>query len=113
MRNLVVTFAILAVSTSLAQGPDPGAAAERMKLETINQRVKMQPVPVKDQSQSPTAPRKVDLGKVQQKTDELNQLVKSLNGDVVNLRQGVLAADMDQRLKRIEKLAKEIRQSIN
>ena len=112
MRSLLVVIAALLVSTSFAQGPDPGAAAEKMRIDEINNRIKMQPVPVVDANQKPTSPRNVNLVKVQQKTDELNQLVKSLNTDMANLRKGMLAADMDQRLKRIEKLAKEIRQSL-
>lgn len=114
MRTLLLFLGVLSATMAFGQAsaPDPGAAAEKMKIDAINQRIRMQQVPSSDKDGTPIAGRRINLVELQQKTDELNKLVKSLDGDMVNLRKGVLAADLDQRLKKIEKLAKEIRRSL-
>jgi allophanate hydrolase subunit 1 len=110
MRTLLFTVSLLALLTPVARAQE--SAGQQMKMDSINQRIRMQKVPEKDEDLPANAPLKVNLDEVQKKTNELNELVKSLNGDVANLKKGVIAADVNQRLKRIEKLAKELRQSL-
>jgi TolA-binding protein len=110
MRSLLIVVSLFALLTPLAFSQE--AAGQQMKMDTINQRIRGKQVPEKDEDLKPNSPRNVNLVEMQQRTDELNALVKSLNGDMASLREGKIAADVSQRLKRIEKLAKEIRQSL-
>ena len=112
MRSLLLV-GLFALSTSFALAQDPGAAGDRIKVDSMNQSIRMTPVHESDGIQRPDAGHVVvNLAQVQQKTGELNRLVKELNADMANLNKGMISADVNQRLKRIEKLAKELRQSL-
>lgn len=84
--------------------------AIRARERSDNERMRGQKVQVSDETLK--AGRDVDLVKVQKKNAEMNELVKSVNLDLQNLQKGVRAADLPKKLKQLEKLAKELRQSI-
>jgi hypothetical protein len=84
--------------------------AIRARERTDNERMRGQRVQINDQTLK--AGRDVDLAKVQKKNDEMNELVKSVNLDLQNLQKGVRAADLPKKLKQLEKLAKELRQTV-
>jgi hypothetical protein len=93
---------------SFAQSPNPNAVASGMRDDAIRERTRGK-VTLTEDTRSIAAP---DLNKMQEKSDELNRLAKELDTDLANVRKGVVPAEMSHRLKRIEKLAKEIRQGI-
>lgn len=110
MRPVIALFGPLLLISAFTSAQNPTAAAASMRADAIRERTRGKVNLTTDDPQQKTpAP---DLAKVQQQSDELNQLVKSLDADILSLRKGLMAADMNQKLKRIEKLAKEIRHNI-
>jgi len=105
----LLLLTILLMPCALAQAPSPADAAERARVEDMNQRLRGKEVMASEESLRPG--RTYDFATIKQKTIELNQLIQAVNGDVVQANKGVLNTDMNKRLKRIEKLAKEIRQA--
>jgi hypothetical protein len=57
-------------------------------------------------------PQTVDLSRLRQDADELANLARSVPPDVDQTTRGILPKDLDQKLKRIEKLAKQLRSKI-
>jgi|SRR4051794_15024149 hypothetical protein len=94
------------VARQSATSPDQGAA--NISTELLNRRLQGRQVKI-DASQPKPGGRMVDVLEIQKQTDELNALIKSVNVDLANVRKGVLAADLTQKLKRIEKLSKDLR----
>jgi hypothetical protein len=110
MRPVIALFGSLLLFSAFTSAQSPNAAAATMRADAIRERTRGKvTLTTDDPHQNIPAP---DLAKVQQQSDELNQLVKSLDDDIVSMRKGLMAADMSQKLKRIEKLAKEIRHNI-
>ena len=67
-----------------------------------------------DASSNPPVPQAakqppVDMVQFQKDADELAQLAQSIPPDVGKVQKGVLPKDLDERLKRIEKLSKKLR----
>lgn len=60
-------------------------------------------------SRSQTPTERADGGQVQRDADELVSLAKSVSGDVGQTRKGIRPRDLEHNLKRIEKLAKQLR----
>jgi hypothetical protein len=58
---------------------------------------------------SPTPHRTIDLNKVKRDADELAALAQSVPPDIDQTAKGILPKDLGQKLKRIEKLAKQLR----
>jgi hypothetical protein len=58
-------------------------------------------------------PKAADPAKLQREADELTKLAASIPDDVDRASKGVLATDLNARLKRIEKLAKQLRREIS
>jgi len=54
-----------------------------------------------------------DLAKLRQDADELASLAQSIPPDVDQTVKGLLPNELDQKLKRIEKLAKQLRSRIS
>jgi molecular chaperone GrpE (heat shock protein) len=108
MRNPLLLFGALSVFLSLSAAQNPSAVASGMREDAIYQRTRGK-VTVTEESHTVSAP---DIDKMQQKSEELNRLAKELDADFSNLRKGVVSTEMSHRLKRIEKLAKEIRQGL-
>lgn len=112
MRHSLLFAVLLAIAPlAFAQSAAPDKSAERAQIEQMNQRLRGSSINVTDEQTTP-GKRRVDITEVQRRTDELNGLVKSVNFDLVNLRKGILAADLTEKLKRIEKLAKQLRQTL-
>jgi len=66
-----------------------------------------------DESKMPAATRSgPDKNAMLQQASELKQLSDTVPDDIQKLSQGVLAKDLSDRLKRIEKLAKQLRQQV-
>jgi hypothetical protein len=108
MRTIaIVTLLLVSGSTALAQD----AAANQMKVDSINDRMRGKSLPIVDGTAKPGG-RIVNIADVVKKTNELNMVLHSVNGDVSGLQKGVLAADLTEKLKKIEKLAKDIRHSL-
>jgi hypothetical protein len=57
--------------------------------------------------------RALDVREIAKKTKELNELVHLVNVDVINMNKGIMAADLGEKLKKIEKLSKELRRSLD
>ena len=66
---------------------------------------------------TPDAPklpqRHIDLGKLQQEADDLARSAQTIPTDIAGVRQGTLPKDMIEKLKRIEKLSKQLRSELN
>jgi hypothetical protein len=54
-----------------------------------------------------------DPAELRREADELTKLAASIPGDVDRVSRGLLATDLNQRLKRIEKLSKRLRREIS
>jgi len=108
MRNhLSLVAALLLVTSMSGQAPE---SAIKARMSSDLDRTRLSNVAVNDQQLKPG--RSLDLAHVRDQTIEMNKLIQSINADVVNLQQGVLSVDLQKKLKRLEKLAKDVRQSV-
>jgi hypothetical protein len=55
---------------------------------------------------------RVDLAKMRREADELAQLAQTIPADVSSIQQGLLPKDTSEKLKKIEKLSKQLRSEI-
>jgi hypothetical protein len=64
-----------------------------------------------DKSLPPPGPpqTRLDLAKIRQDADELARIAQTIPLDVASMQKGLLPQDMVEKLKRIEKLAKQLR----
>ena len=60
----------------------------------------------------PQVPR-IDVARLRQDADELASLAQSIPPDVDQTTKGILPKDLDKKLKRIEKLSKQLRSRIS
>ena len=81
-------------------------------MDSLNHRLHGKTMPVEEGDSAKLGQRTVDLTDFRNKTAELNSLVQSVNRDLKSLQSGLLPADLTQRLKRIEKLAKDLRHTL-
>jgi len=109
MRVPIVLVGVVLLFSSIAFAQREQDAI-RARERSDNERMRGQKVQVSDETLKPG--RDIDLAKVQKKNDEINELMKSVNLDLQNLQKGVRAADLPKKLKQVEKLAKELRQSV-
>jgi signal transduction histidine kinase len=58
------------------------------------------------------ASRPVNLEKVQHEADELSSLARTVSDDVRQVSGGMLPKDLNEKLKRIEKLSKQLRSEL-
>jgi hypothetical protein len=105
---LVLGAALLIAPNVLAQRGETEAVRARMASDA--ERMRGEKVPIKDETLK--AGRDVDLPQLQKKQEEMKELVQSINVDLQNMQAGVRAADLPQKLKKLEKLAKELRQRL-
>lgn len=77
--------------------------------QTTNPMPSMPPFAV---SQKPPQPSRVNPAELQQKAKELLDLSQSVQPDIQALSRGLLAKNLADRLKRIEKLSKQLRNEI-
>jgi len=104
MRIPVLLFALLlSASLGWAQATRPAGQHQADKAEVQF-----------DQSIPPPArePPSIDLAKLRQDANELANLAQSIPPAVDQTTKGILPKDLDQKLKRIEKLAKQLRSQI-
>jgi len=59
-----------------------------------------------------TQQRRIDIRQVRQQADELAKLASGVPRDVSHLQEGLLAKDLSNNLKRIEKISKQLRQEL-
>jgi hypothetical protein len=109
MRAPLLLVGLLLVSSAIASAQSQAAISAHERSDA--ERMRGVRVPMSDETLKPGG-RDLDLGKVQKKNMEINELVRSVNLDLQNLQKGVRAADLPKKLKQLEKLAKELRQSL-
>jgi hypothetical protein len=101
---LAVLACLLLSQPSLAQRPIPPGVRQADKIDAQSQ----QNIP------PPSVQRaSVDPAKLKRDADELASLAASIPSAVNQTNMGVLPKDLDQKLKRIEKLAKQLRSEIS
>ena len=110
-QSLFLVALVFLLPCCYAQSAAADKAIETVKMEELNQRLRGAQINVTDQQTKPGT-RRVNLVEIQKRTIELNGLVKSVNSDMANLPKGILAADLTEKLKRIEKLAKDLRHTL-
>ena len=105
MKTPAICLAILLcwVAPAWAQGPiiRPGT----MEAEKAERQPKVPPL------YSPH-PKPLDPAKLKSEAEELTQLAASIPADVDRASKGLLPTDLNARLKRIEKLAKQLRREL-
>jgi hypothetical protein len=107
MKTSIISFTILcSVMFAFAQGARPIPPGIRQADHTIEQSEKNLPPPL--YQRSPT-----DLAKLRHDADELASLAQSIPPSVEQTTKGALPKDLADRLKRIEKLAKQLRSQIS
>jgi hypothetical protein len=104
MRTSILLAVLLSASALWAQRVRPAGQHQADNAE--NQFEKSIPGPA-HQTQN------VDVTRLKQDANELANLAQSIPPDVEQTTKGLLPKDLDQRLKRIEKLAKQLRSQIN
>lgn len=103
IRSVILLGILLSTSALFAQRGSPGM---RQADQADAQYEKSIP--------PPTNPRvTVDPLKIRQDADELATLAQSIPPDVEQTMKGVLPKDLNDKLKRIEKLAKKLRSQIS
>jgi hypothetical protein len=107
MRTIIVCLAgvlLWVVPMSAQIGPiiRPGTR-EAQKAES------QPPVP----PQYKPRPKPADPAELKREADELTKLAASIPDDVDRASKGALAADLNERLKRIEKLSKQLRRELS
>jgi hypothetical protein len=104
MKASALLFMILLLSlAAMAQSrPIPPGIRQAEQNETQNEK----DIP------PPTAGRTIDLDKLKHDAEELAALAQSVPPDVDQTAKGVLPKDLGPKLKRIEKLAKQLRSQL-
>ena len=105
----LVMLLMLVVPVGYSQSGNPSGGVEQLRVENINQRLKGKTVVYSEESVKPG--KTYDFVTIQKKTVEMNHLLQEVDGDVVAASKGVLNKDLSSKLKRLEKLAKEVRQA--
>jgi 3,4-dihydroxy-2-butanone 4-phosphate synthase len=103
---LLVTLSLSLTGAALGQV----SSAINARIRSDMDRMRGERVSVTDETMKPG--RDLDLVKIQKKDAELTELLNSVNIDLRNLQQGVRSADRPKKLQQLEKLAKELRQSV-
>ena len=113
MRILGTLLVVLLLTMPLGFGQsavgNPSGEIERAREDAMNQRLRGKDVVASEISLKPG--KTYDFVTIQKKTIEMNHLLQEVNGDVVKASKGVLNKDLSAKLKRLEKLAKEVRQA--
>jgi hypothetical protein len=104
IAHLIFLFAFLfSVSAAQAQSrPVPPGMRKADQVEAQSER----------DNPAPSPRRSIDLEKLRRDADELAALAQSVPPDVEQTTKGVLPKDLGEKLKRIEKLAKQLRSQL-
>ena len=105
--RLLLALTLIASTTCWPQGRRPVPAGVR-QADKAEQEFERNTVPP-PQPQSPTT----NFAKVGQDATELATLSNSIPSDIDQLSKGFLSKDLDQKLRRIEKLAKRLRSRVS
>ncbi len=107
MKPPVVLFVVLLwASAALAQGGRPVPPGIRQADQALDESQKNIPPPLYQRSPA-------DLAKLKHDADELASLAQSIPSSLDQTRKGMLPKDLIERLKRIEKLAKQLRSQVS
>jgi hypothetical protein len=102
--RLIVLSAVLSSAPALfAQRPIPPGVRQADQAEEQRQ---------KDLPPAPTQHSSIDLAKLKHDADELATLAQSIPPEVDQTTKGILPKDLGDKLKRIEKLAKQLRSQL-
>jgi hypothetical protein len=103
-RNAVLFGILISAIHLFAQQPVQRGVDQAERAETQNQRN----IPPPMNQQAP-----VDVAKLSQNAHELAALAQSVPSEIEQATNGVLPKDLGEKLKRIEKLAKQLRSQIS
>jgi hypothetical protein len=104
MRTSILLFALLLLA-SLAWAQRNGPTGQRQADKAEDQFEKTVPPPLRQQSS-------VDFAKLRSDADELITLSQSIHSGIDNVQKGMLAKDLIDKLKQVEKLSKRLRSEI-
>lgn len=107
---LIVFLLTMPLGFGQAATGNPSGEIEKAREDSMNERLRGKDVWASDHSLKPGG-KTYDFVTIQKKTIEMNHLLQEVNGDVVQASKGVLNKDLNAKLKRLEKLAKEVRQA--
>lgn len=105
-RSALFLATLCCSSALLAQAGRPIPPGLRQADQAVAQGDKNVPPPVEQHST-------VDVAKLKRDADELAALAQSVSPAVDQVAKGILQKDLNEKLKRIEKLAKELRTQIS
>lgn len=105
MRSSILLFALLFLASS-AYAQRSGPIGERQADRAEDQFNKSVPPPARQRQNT-------DVAKLREDASELASLAQSIPPAVDQTTKGMLPKDLDQKLKRIEKLAKQLRSQID
>lgn len=103
--KLCISVVCIVLWSSPGYGQKPGNPGLRQADQAEAQSQRNIPPPL---TQHPT----LDLGKLKRDADELAALAQSVPPEVDQTTKGILPKDLSEKLKRIEKLAKQLRSQI-
>jgi hypothetical protein len=114
MKTTGFLLAVLVLSSWAIAQRNPMAPKPINPAPVIQHGVDMAQARSSDQSASPVYQQQSgDQAKLRQDADELASLAKSIPPAIDQTTRGLLPEDLDQKLKRIEKLAKQLRSRIS
>jgi len=99
--DCILLFVLFGVPAALAQSRSRPPGLEQAD-QAQQQAEKSLPPPGSPQT-------RLDLARVRQDADELARIAQTIPLDVASIQKGLLPQDMVEKLKRIEKLAKQLR----
>ncbi len=107
MRAITLFVSLLFFSSFLASGqhPVPPGMREAGKLP--------HPADVPPQLKPGSGQRQVDPAQLKREADELAKLAQSIPGEIEQIAGGRLPKDLNEQLKRIEKLSKNLRRQLS
>ncbi|MGZ4790139.1 MAG: hypothetical protein ACXVZX_16595 [Terriglobales bacterium] len=113
MKQLLLAILLCAVFVCSTNAQDPARAVNNARMNDYSDHIRGKMVPMQE-AQGIATPRgkMVNVREIALKTKEMNELIHQVSLDVINLDKGILSADLSPKLKKIEKLSKELRQSI-
>jgi hypothetical protein len=103
--SIILLFCALRASAQIKDAYIPGVPPPPPSMDRDNG---------KTAPDEPKAPRRqIDLVKLQQEADDLARTAQTIPIDVAGVRQGTLPKDFIEKLRRIEKLSKQLRSELN
>lgn len=104
--SIVLLFLALSASSGWGQSRIPVPPGIRQADQTEAQTEKNVPPPLYKRAN-------IDVGKLKRDADDLASLAQSIPNDVASAGRGILPKDLNEKLRRIEKLAKHLRSNLN